>query len=64
MIRQSLPTVFGGESKCTMSEINVAEHELWILNGCLAVKYVYAIIMTLYYPQEQWDSYPQEKEIH
>ena len=62
MIRQSLPSVLGGESKCTMREINVAEHGLRIPNGCLAVKYVYAVIMTLYYPQEQWDSYPREKK--
>ena len=53
VIRPSLPTVRGGESKCTMSKINAAEHVLQIPNGCLAVKYVYTIIMTLYHPQEQ-----------
>ena len=62
MIRPSLPTVRGGESKCTMSKINAAEHGLQVPNGCLAVKYVYTIIMTLYYPQEQWGSCTKEKE--
>ena len=63
VIRQSLPTVRGGESKCTMSKINAAEHGLQIPNGCLAVKYVYTIRMTLYYPQQQWGSYPRENKL-
>lgn len=53
VIGQSFSTVLRGESKCTMSKINVTEHGLQIPNGCLAVKYVHAIIMALYYPQEQ-----------
>lgn len=60
----SLPTVLGGETKCTMSKINGAEHGFRVTNGCLAGKYVYAMIMTLYYPQEQWDSYLREKEVN
>lgn len=40
-----------------MSKINVAEHGLQIHNGYLAVKYVYTMIMTLYYLQEQGYSY-------
>lgn len=43
----------GGKSKCTISKINVAEQGLQIPNGCLAVKYVYAIIRTLPFPEEQ-----------
>lgn len=40
----SLPTVLGGETKCTMSKINGAEHGFRVTNGCLAGKYVYAMI--------------------
>ena len=53
MIKQSLLTGLGGESKCPVREINVAEHGLWVPNGCFPVHHVYAIVMILYRPQEQ-----------
>lgn len=41
--------VFGGEIKCIMSKINGVEYGFRVINGCLVGKYVYVMIMILYY---------------